>query len=248
MSEVQLWTPPGRVLQGHPLVGSSTGYQGKVLEDKAGNPRQEYFFSIAVPKNDPGMLQFWQVAQQVAAAGFPGGQSKNQDFAWKIKDGDNPKYAGKEGFAGMYVIGCTTGFAVKCCKDNGNTPITDPAHIKTGYYARAYVTLRPNGDLNKPGIYINPVVFDLVGYGGEIQSGPDLGQIMAEAPAVTLPAGASATPVAGSSAPPDLGAQGGPGGPPDLGTQGGTGGPPDLAAQNSAAGPPAGGITPPRIS
>jgi hypothetical protein len=195
---IDLLTPVGRMVQGDPFKESFTGYQGKALVDKQNNPRSEYFFGIAIPKTDPGWPAFWQTLQQVAAAGFPGGQAAQQDFSWKVKDGDDPKYAGREGFAGCYIVGCTTGFAITVYTSGGGQKIVDPNQLKRGYYIRTYLSIRANGDLSKPGIFINPSMVELVGYGEEIVGGPDGAEVFGGAPVAQLPPGASATPVGGA--------------------------------------------------
>jgi hypothetical protein len=52
-----------------------------------------------------------------------------------------------------------------------------------------------NGNMEKPGIYMNPQGVRLLGYGQVITPGPSAAQLFGAAPA-TLPAGASAAPVA----------------------------------------------------
>ena len=197
MSEViSIMSPVGRMVQGHPMKMSDKGFQGKQLTDKQGNVREECFFAVAFPKTDPLMAEIWQQLQRVAQAGFPGGQSQWPTFSWKVKDGDQPPHNGKEGFPGHYVISFKSGWSPKIFTKGGDAQVVNQADIKCGDYVRVYFNIAPNGDLQKPGIYVNPGIVELVGYGEQINSGPD-GSVFAAAP-VALPAGASATPVAGA--------------------------------------------------
>ena len=205
MSDLQMWTPVGRIVQGHPLEVQNTKMNGAPLTDKAGNPRVEYFVAVAVAKIDPAMVQIWQQFQTAAAAGFPGGEATWPTFAWKIIDGDLPQHAQKTGFPGHWVFRCSTGFEIKCYTNGGGSQIVDQAQIKRGYYGRVYLSIRPNGDPVKPGLFVNPSVFELVGYGEEIASGPDGAALIASAGAAALPPGASSIPVAGA-VPPAAGA------------------------------------------
>ena len=71
--QVETLTPVGRMVQGDPFVANTTDMKGKPLTNKDGTARVEYFCAIAVPKTDAAVNEFWAKAQQVAAAGFPGG-------------------------------------------------------------------------------------------------------------------------------------------------------------------------------
>jgi hypothetical protein len=192
---MKLWTPTGRIVQGNPLVEQTKGYQGKPLVTKTGNPRVEFFFALAVAKNFPETADFWAKLKELAAQEFPEGQHQWPQFSWKVIDGDVPPHKGKEGFAGNYVIRLNSGFKPQMFTRGGGSPIVDPDQVKPGYYARAYISAKGNGDkTGKPGIYLNPSVVELVGYGEEIQTGVDGRALIGEAPAATVPDGASATP------------------------------------------------------
>lgn len=196
-NSVQIMSPVGRMVQGHPMKMSDKGYQGKQLTDKNGNPREECFFAVAFPKTDPLIATIWQQIQQVAAAGFPGGQSSRQDFSWKIKDGDQAPYNTKEGFAGNYVFSFKSGYTPTIYERGGTVQITEARQLKCGDFVRVYFNVVANGDVGKPGVYLNPQIVELVGYGDEIKSGPS-GDVFAQDPIAALPAGASATPTAGT--------------------------------------------------
>lgn len=147
------------------------------------------------------------------------------DFAYKIIDGDgydaNGKpHSNKEGFKGCFVVRVST-YAGQIRVVNGlraNSPISEvgvgPDHIKTGDYVRVGLDFKGNGwagaSTSKPGIYVNPDVVQLVGFGTLIQGGPDADQVFATQTAY-VPAGMSTTPIAASmpqpmNAPGQLGA------------------------------------------
>lgn len=191
-------TPVGRIVQGHPMVEQTKGYGGKPMTTKDGAPRSQYFFAIAIPKTDPGWATLWQTISAEAQRSFPNGEWNRPDFAWKVTDGDAAQNKGKEGFAGCWVVKCAGGFAPKVWTAGGKALIVDQKQIKCGDYVRAMLNIAGNDDKMKPGVYLNPVLVELVGYGQEIVGGPDGAAVFSQAPAAVLPPGASATPVAGA--------------------------------------------------
>ena len=198
MSDVNMLTPVGRMVQGDPFEGQTTNMEGKPLVNAQGAPRKEYFFAIAIPKTDAGYAAMHAQIAQVAAAGFPGGQANLPTFSWKIVDGDAPENAEKTGFPGHWVLRCSSGFQPKVYTKGGLEVIVDPAQLKRGYYIRAYITVRANGNATKPGVYLNASMVELVAYGEEIQTGPAGDAVFGADPAA-VPAGASVTPVAGTA-------------------------------------------------
>ena len=190
-------TPVGRMVQGDPFVANTKDHEGRPLTDQQGQPRVNYFFAIAIPKTDPGFAELWAKMQAIALAGFPNGESQLPAFAWKVTDGDLPPHNTKEGFPGHYILKCSNGFEPKVYTAGGKDLITseNAGQLKRGYYVRAYISIKANGSSLKPGLYLNPSMVELVGYGPEIVSGPDGAAIFGGTPAA-LPAGASATPLA----------------------------------------------------
>lgn len=204
----QLVTPPGRIVWGNPLQGREKKDNNgqRVLKD--GKPVLEYQFGLAIPKD-----QFAEVGaalQAEAQAACP--QGVPADFAFKIKDGDtgvdgrgNPLNQ-KAGYAGHYILACSTEFPIPVYRRNGGAFEQLTQGVKTGDYARAQITINGHGRAPgkmgaKPGLYINPNMVEFLGYGEEIRgaANPD----DAFGAAVALPAGASATPTA--SGPPPAG-------------------------------------------
>jgi hypothetical protein len=187
----------GRLVQGDVFVPQTKNMTGGPLTDLKGNPKVQYFIGVAVPKTDQAMLAEWAKLQAIAQAGFPGGESQRPDFAWKVVDGDAPANAGQEGFAGCMVFRLTSGFPVKAYTQGAASQIVDPQQIKRGHYVRAVFTAKANGNAQKPGLYLNTALVELVGYGEEISAGPDAAALLGQAGAAALPQGASAAPVAG---------------------------------------------------
>ena len=200
MSErVDLLTGVGRLVQGHPFEFSDKNMEGQPLTDKAGNPRVEYFFAIAIPKTDPEFPPLWQRVTEVAQQGFPGGESQRPTFSWKYTDGDTKP--DNEGFAGHHVLKLKSSFAPRVFTKGATgkmEQIVDADRMKRGDYVRVYLSVAPNGSALQPGIYLNPTMVELVGYGEQIASGPSGDDIFGAAPVAALPAGASSTPVAGA--------------------------------------------------
>lgn len=214
-NKIDILTPVGRLVAGDVFKVNTTDAQGRPLTIKsgpnAGQPRTEYYFAVAIPKTDPTYnTEVLAKLQAAAKAGFPtmfgaDGQCIRPDFAWKIVDGDsnvpnqnNTIPSTKEGYPGHWVLSFKGGFAPKVYTKGGEAVITDPEQVKRGYYVRVYGSVAANGDMQKPGVYLNPNMVELVGYGDEINNGPDGAAVFGGAPAANLPAGASATPLAGT--------------------------------------------------
>ncbi len=208
----ELLTPVGRLVQGDCFEPQTTDSEGKPLLIKngpnAGQPRVDYFMAIAIPKTDAGYSELWAKVHGEARAAFPSlfdatGNCVNPTFAFKVTDGDSQVPNGKgirpcdrEGFPGNWILNFSGGFAPKCYTAGGAEVINDSNMIKRGYYIRIYGSVRGNGSQQKPGIYLNHSMVELVGYGEEIITGPSGDAVFGAAPAGALPAGASATPVA----------------------------------------------------
>ena len=212
MSESEnILTPVGRMVQGDLFVPQTKDMEGRPLVDKAGLPRVNYFFAIAIPKNDPGVGALIAQIHAVGQAGFPAGQWKMPTFSWKILDGDAPENNAKEGFIGHWVFRISSGFSPSVWETGGSARIVEPGKPKRGDYIRAVISIAANGSTTRPGVYLNHNLVEFVGFGQAIASGPDGAEVFGKAPAAVLPPGASATPVAGAAglaAPPLPGAGG----------------------------------------
>jgi hypothetical protein len=216
---IDILFPVGRLVMGSMTSPQDKDAEGNPLKVKsgpnAGQPRVDYFFAVAIPKE--AGKQWWDTewgAKIVACANaaFPNGQTGNAAFAWKVKDGDSavPNRRGKkpcdqEGYPGNWIVYFSSGFAPKTFDARGSAAV-DPATIKLGHYVQVYGSVAGNGSPNQPGVFINHSIVAHAGYGPEIFVGPDPSAVGFGNGAA--PAGMSATPVGGMSAPPA-----GPGGP-----------------------------------
>ncbi len=210
----QILTPVGRLVQGDCFVPQTTDSEGKPLLIKNGpnasQPRVDYYMAIAIPKTDIGYNEVWAAIHGTARAAFPSlfdaaGNCINPKFAFKVTDGDSQvpnskgaKPCDKEGFPGNWILGFSGGFAPKCYTAGGAELITNPEMLKRGYYVRIYGSVKGNGSMQQPGVVLNHSMIELVGYGEEINSGPNGGTVFGDSVAA-LPAGASATPLAGNA-------------------------------------------------
>lgn len=203
----QIITPPGRIVWGNPLVGREKKDNNGAPVLKDGKPVLEYQFGLAVPKNLFGELGAAMQAEAQAACpqGIPA------DFAYKMKDGDTGQDArgnplsGKPGYAGCYVLACSTTFPIPVYRRAGDNFEQLTQGVKTGDFVRAQLTIAGHGRAagktgSKAGLYLNPNMVEFLGYGEEIrgQASPD---DAFGAPVAALPAGASATPVASGPPP-----------------------------------------------
>ncbi len=217
----------GRFVQGDLFVGSTKDHLGNERRDRQGNSKVQFYLGLAVPQGAE-FDALWAHVTAKAALDFPGGEFNHPGFAWKIENGDQEKFKGREGLAGHWLIRMTSGYPIRLV-DNSDPPqpITEPSMAKRGCYLQVTIGVVGNGQPpvaqgGKPGMYLNPRICMLAGYGPEIASGPNAAEEFAADKRLALPAGASLTPLA-RPMPAESGAQGG-----------------QVAAQDAAAaGPPA---------
>jgi hypothetical protein len=212
--------PVGRLLWGSVSKVRTTDRQGKPLLTTQGQPRSEVAFGVAFEKS-PGQthwaiepadwkqkfpdMPYWGAELwAIGHACFPA-QAQNPRFAWKVVDGDSaqPNENGtiprdQEGYPGHWVVTFKSSFAPPTYNATGTAPVP-PESIKTGYYVQVSGSADGNNNTQKPGIYVNHGMVALAGYGPEILGGPDPRSVGFGKGA--MPAGMSATPVAGMTAP-----------------------------------------------
>lgn len=228
MNEIKITSPVGRLVMGSLYDPKTTNADGAPLVVKtgpnAGQPRVDYFFALAVPKN-PGETHFSQ-AQSVRPDGtvndwgakiwtyghqaFPQAAG-SEDFSWKIIDGDSRKpgklYKGKpgkapaenEGWPGHWIIKFSGGFAPKIIqqgKDGRFAEILQKDFVKPGYFVEVAFEVTANTGAS-PGVYINHKAICFRAYGHEIAFSSFNVDEAGFGQAV-LPAGASMTPPAGT--------------------------------------------------
>lgn len=215
MAKINLTSPVGRIVMGSLYAGSDKDAEGKPLVVKtgpnAGQPRTNYFFALAIPKN-AGEQHWAQTAwgQQIWALGhqeFPQA-AQAADFSWKIVDGDSQQpgklFKGKpgkkpcenEGWPGHWVVKFSGGFAPKVYRQEGAGFVLEQQvdFVKPGYFAEVSFEVEGNKSQTSPGIYINHRMVCFRAYGPEIVFGPDVESAgFGQTP---LPAGASLAPPA----------------------------------------------------
>lgn len=200
---IQITTPVGRIVQGklwEPQEVKDQKGVAKIGTD--GKPLVDYYFALAIAKT-PGHThwaqadwgrQIWEEGNRAHPTFAP-----HPNFSWKVEDGDSqiPNKKGKrncdrEGFPGHWILKLRSGFAIPTYNADGSAPM--PANAFTpGNFAQVLISVKGNtGDT--PGVYLNPVMVALSGYGAEIVMGPDASE--AGFGAAPLPAGASAAPLA----------------------------------------------------
>ena len=193
---IYLTTPVGRFVMGDAFTGSDKDAQGRPKFDKTGKPRFQWFMGLAIPQNDPEWPAVWQQITQVGQRDFPAGAWQLPTFAWKVANGDGVNQDGKpypDHCKGCFILKMSNGFAPTIYNAQ-NQQIVDPTQCKRGDYVRAYISIVGNGDTQKPGVYINHSMIQVVGFGQAIVSGPSAAEVFVRP--VALPPGASAVPVA----------------------------------------------------
>lgn len=210
--KVNITSPVGRIVMGSLYDPNTTDAEGKPLVVKtgpnAGQPRVNYFFALAIPKN-PGETHWAQTAwgQQIWNVGnqaFPN-IAQSPAFAWKIEDGDSqiPNKKGRkpcenEGWKNHWILKFSGGYAPKVYQQEGAGYVQamQKDFVKPGYFVEVAFSVEGNGSQSQPGVYLNHSMVCFRAYGQEIQFGPDVSS--AGFGAAPLPAGASMTPPAGS--------------------------------------------------
>lgn len=248
--QLQFFTPGGRFIGGSLTEKQATDHLNRpIAEDK-----QRYSFGVAFPKGPAMDALLGQIYNHGLAcyASLPNGRAAyeqaqrwldpNASFSWKIKDGDAPLRDGtfNDHSKNCWVFWFSTNFPVKAGHfENGVTNEIPAANIKRGWYVDISGNCSPNENTdNTAGMYMNPSVVRLIGYGPEIVGGVNVTQTFASAPAPVLPAGASVMPVAGAPIP------GAPVTPPQAAYA-----PPGAVAQPPVAAPAAlPGFTPPQAA
>lgn len=205
-------TPPGRLVQGNLYKPNTTDAEGRPLLTKngpnTGQPRVEYFIALAIPKGQEPHWAHTQWGGLIWQAGhaFLQHAGNLQGFAWKVKDGDSQQVDKKgkrpcdrEGYPGHWVLHMSGGFQPGLYTLAGGIQqpqqLTQPNAINLGDFVQVNVDVVGNGSPQQPGVYLNPNMVCLLGYGQRIVVGPDVGS--AGFGGVALPAGAMATPPAG---------------------------------------------------
>jgi hypothetical protein len=217
--KTEFLTPVGRLVQGDPFEAQTKNMRGQPLMTMSGQPTQRYFIAVAFPKMVDGKPNaefgaLWAQLDQVGRGSFPALNiappwDPDCRFSWKVMDGDGvddngKSNANKEGFAGHWVVKFQSSFAPKCFHAGHyqlHEHIQDPKAIRRGYYVRVAGTAEGNGNVQKPGIYVNLGMVELAGIGTEITTGPDAAAVFG-GNVPMLPVGAQPLPMhAGSALP-----------------------------------------------
>lgn len=213
---IEITTPVTRLVAGHPMQGqprTDDNNQPKLGSD--GQPLIEYYIGIAIPK--AGEADWKQTAWgaqfvQEATTGWPNGESQAPTFAWKVTDGDStiPNKKGKvpnqrDGWAGHWVLHCSTTIPFQCFHKDKYDPsqaIMNKTEIKTGDYCRVVLNVKANNPAVSPGLYLNPVLFELSSVGAAIAgSGPSAQEAFGGGSATAAPVAQAAPTVAAAPAP-----------------------------------------------
>lgn len=204
-------TPPGRLIGGSLYRANTKDSTGKPLVDKQNNPRQEFYFCVAIPKGSETHWSAtpWGQHLWTAGLGFQPSAGQNPKFSWKVQDGDSAVPDGKgrvprdrQGAAGCWLLHFSGGFPPKVYTLIGQSApieLPEPNAIQTGYFVQVNCSTKANGNMQQPGVYLNHHMVCLVAYGPVITVGPDVSS--AGFGGAPLPTGASTAPPAGFQAP-----------------------------------------------
>lgn len=221
-------TPPGRMVQGslYKLFDKKDDNGNVVLSTKPGAglglPVQYCFFAVAIRKGPERHWAETPWGAHIWAAGHQGRPTAGQEptFAWKVSDGDSQIPNGNdrrpcdiEGFAGHWIVGFKCGWLLKGIHTLVGVPPGSTAQqlmtadaINLGDFIQVNFSAEFNGSTGpkgKPGVYINPHMVCLIGYGTRIVGGPDVASAGFGGP---MPVGATATPQGNFNPAPAVGA------------------------------------------
>lgn len=198
----------GRLVWGDPTKPrAKTDQQNNPVLKQDGTPVMQTSFGVAYPKAE--FQQFiWPAMAAEAQKGYP--QGFPPTFSWKFVDGDTvdkqgKPYSAREGYAGHMVLAVSTELTPPGIFkfENGAYRQMQPNEVNCGDYVRVGLNFKvniPRDRTHTPGVYVNPLAIEHVGYGQPIQTGfqADPNALFGGQQA-TLPQGASATPVAAAA-------------------------------------------------
>jgi hypothetical protein len=223
LAKFEFTTPCSRLVAGdamkkHPSMDDNGAQRLIKTGQNAGQPREDFYVGIAVPKtqadwkNEP----WGRVIVQAAVAAFPhlvdangNNTNPNMPVAMKVIDGDSPhpNKAGsipnqKEGYPGHWIINAASaGSPARLYEFDHQAkvakPLTAGKEIKRGYFVQLNAEVTSNNSTQQPGVYVNPNMICLIAFGDEIYSGPDVDSAGFGVDATQLPQGASMTPTGG---------------------------------------------------
>ena len=188
-----IWTLGSDMFAGQVKTDMQT--KAPIISKDGVNPVIEYGFGLAIPKIDPATgqnteeyIKVWQALNAEAMTLYPSGQIP-QDFAMKYKDGDaaidknGKSYAEREGYAGHFVLTCTTRIPIKYFIYQGGNNVLVNDGIKCGDYVNAQLNIKAHPAIGqgKAGLYVNPGCVQLIAPGKEIINAPSGDQVFGQA-------------------------------------------------------------------
>ena len=220
---IDLLFPVGRFVAGSLYQPNNTNMEGQTLSYKtgpnAGKDRYTFYIAVAIKKTGtPWDQTAWgKIIAGHAGLAFPAGQSKNPNFAWKMKDGDSqiPNQNGirpcdRQGFAGHWVIEFKASFPspssrITMTRNAGKDKIQEDGAINLGDYIQVFARVSDNGSQQKPGLFYTPRYINFAGFGERITLGIEAHAVgfSSELPdgASSVPAGEAVLPVTQSEVP-----------------------------------------------
>lgn len=210
MSQIEnvsnLYTPGGRFVSGDLDKKQDKDYEGKPVPPE----EQEYYFALAIPKNQPGMQEMLATLFGIAQSAYGQHPMVSQEiaaglnarnFSWKVDDGDIPRTDQKTGqvkeipdyIKGCWIVKFMTKYDIGACNENGiDIPRTE---VKRGDYIDVMYTAGPNGRFDgNAGIKLYPNAVRRIRVGDPISGAVAASQAFAGR-AAQVPAGAPETPV-----------------------------------------------------
>lgn len=186
---LELLTPVGRFVWGSLITPITKDAMGNPLTFKTGaklgQPRSDYKFAIAIPKNGTTHwtqtewgIKIYAFAQQQ----FISGELNSPKFAWKIVDGDSTqandkgrRLCDRPGYAGNWVVTFSRTLAPELVNTKGQQ-ILDLNTVNLGDYIQVFGELVCNKSIN-PSLIFNHRYVAFIGHGERIVLGKQADEI-----------------------------------------------------------------------
>lgn len=170
--------PVGRLVGGSLRQARTIDGFGNPLLTRDGKPREEYSFGVAIKKTAQSLaLEPWYIPIHALALSSFSGATQRPDFSTKVTDGDSAVPRGaksiapkdKEGYPGHWVVFFSGSRPATLWNADGSARLDPSIEVKKGYFVQVMGNARSNGNVQKPGMYMNATAVGFSGYGEEIK-------------------------------------------------------------------------------
>lgn len=118
-----------------------------------GNSDPKYSITMLFPKSTD-LSEVKKALKEAKLNAYGSKENWPDDLLSPVSDGDNPKHANRDGYKGHWVVKASTrqGNKPGVVDQSGKIPITNPADLYAGCYARAIIFANPWEYMGKRGV------------------------------------------------------------------------------------------------